>query len=467
MLKFPKLTSPPGLFATISLLMIVAMVIGTGLVQASFFRQSMIEREAAIVRDVVFALTVEQPVTAADLRRDMDEAVRKRFDRIFDTLENLPGTARIKVFNRDRIIVWSDDPALVGSDRTRHGEQISRAFQGEVQAVFNPGGNKFDTSDQGHQAQGTIECYVPIFSHDKARPPGEVIGVLSLYRDPHDLNRTIRQGLYLLWATIGGGGILLFVVLFKVFSLVYNRQQAAESSLSRLTSEHERIVQIEKMSAMGELVGQIAHQLNNPLVGVINLTQLAERELHDPARVAELLQDVRRAGGECRDIVQRILRINQLSRSTLQTTELQALVRDTITFCHQSIGQRQPVEFSAPDDAIVLDVDPVLLRQALFNLIHNAILAAPGSPVRVTLAAAERGGARGIALAVTDAGPGFGPDAADKLFKPFFTTRATGTGLGLYVAQHIAMKHGGVILAENLAQGGARFTIWLPLTNRP
>jgi signal transduction histidine kinase len=336
-----------------------------------------------------------------------------------------------------------------------------------VQAVFNPSGNRFVSSANGHPAQGTIECYVPIFSHDKARPPGDVIGVLSLYRDPHDLNRTIRQGLYLLWATIGGGGILLFLVLYKVFSLVYNRQQAAESSLSKLTSEHERIVQIEKMSAMGELVGEIAHQLNNPLVGVINLTQLAEREVHDPARVAELLQDVRKAGAECRDIVQRILRINQLSRSTLQTTDLQALVRDTITFCHQSIGQRQPVDFSAPDGAIVLNVDSVLMRQALFNLIHNAILAAPGSPVQVTLAPLAREGVPGIELAVTDAGPGYSPDAADKLFKPFFTTRATGTGLGLYVAQHIAMKHGGVVLAENLAQGGARFSIWLPLTYSP
>ena len=467
MFKPPRLTSPPRLFAIISLLMIVAMVIATGLVQASFFRQSMIEREAAIVRDMVFALTVDQPISSDDLRQDMDEAARRRFEHIFDTLANLPGTARIKVFNRDRIIVWSDDPALMGTDRTRHGEQISRAFLGDVQAVFNPSGNRFDTRTDGQPAKGTIECYVPIFSHDKARPPGDVIGVLSLYRDPHDLNRTIRQGLYLLWATIGGGGFLLFVVLYKVFSLVYNRQQAAESSLSRLTSEHERIVQIEKMSAMGELVGEIAHQLNNPLVGVINLTQLAEREVHDPARVAELLQDVRKAGAECRDIVQRILRINQLSRSTLQTTDLQALVRDTITFCHQSIGQRQPVEFSAPEAAIVLDVDPVLLRQALFNLLHNAILAAPGLEVRVTLALSERDGMPGVVLAVTDAGPGFSPDAADKLFKPFFTTRANGTGLGLYVAQHIAIKHGGAILAENLVQGGARFSILLPLTNPP
>jgi two-component system NtrC family sensor kinase len=111
----------------------------------------------------------------------------------------------------------------------------------------------------------------------------------------------------------------------------------------------------------------------------------------------------------------------------------------------------------------MLNVDPVLIRQALFNLIHNAILAAPDKQVNVALAVAERDTGRGILLSVTDSGPGFGRETAAKLFKPFFTTRASGTGLGLSVAQHIAMKHGGVVLAENLAAGGARFSIWLPI----
>ena len=462
-----KVTTPPRLFASISLLMIVAMVVGTGLVQTPFFRQSIIDREAAIVRDMVFALTVDQDVSAADLQNYTDGEARKRFERSFSTLVKLPGTARIKVFNRDSIIIWSDDPNLVGTRLTGHLDQLARTLGGEVQAVFNATGNKFDTSAQGQHTDGTIECYVPIFSHDTAKPATEVIGVLSLYRDPHDLNQTIQQGLYLLWTTIGVGGVILFLVLYKVFSLVYNRQKTAESNLSKLTSEHERIVQIEKMSAMGELVGEIAHQLNNPLVGVINLTQLAEREVHDPQRVSELLKEVRKAGTECRDIVQRILRINQISRSTLQPTDLQALVQDTITFCHQSIDLRQGVDFTAPAGKIVLNVDPVLLRQALFNLIHNAILAAPDTQVHVALALASREKVPGVLLSVTDSGPGFDSATAARLFKPFFTTRPTGTGLGLSVAQHIVMKHGGVVLAENLREGGARFSIWLPMTAMP
>ncbi len=456
-----KVTTPPKLFAVISLLMIITMVVGTGLVQASFFRQSIIDREAAIVRDIVNALTANHHVSASDLQNYADADARKRLDQSFDVLKGLPGTELVKVFNRDNTIVWSDESALVGKKLTVHLDLLNRAMAGEVQAIFNSAKDDVNRNLQGPIA-GTIECYVPIFLQEGGKTTSTVIGVLSLYRDPLDLNRTIQQGLYLLWMVVGAAGLALFVALYKVFSLVYRQQQTAESRFSKLTVEHERIVQIEKMSAMGELVGEIAHQLNNPLVGVINLAQLAEREVQNPQRVAELLAEVRKAGTECRDIVQRILRINQISRSTLQPTDVKELVQDTITFCHQSIDLHHAVHLVAPEQKIMLNVDPVLIRQALFNLIHNAILAAPNQQVHVALALQDRDGASGIQLSVTDAGPGFGPETAARLFKPFFTTRSNGTGLGLSVAQHIAMKHGGVVLAENLAQGGARFTIWLP-----
>jgi len=458
-----NVTTPPRLFAAVSMFMISAMVVGTGLVQAPFFRQSMINREAAIVRDMVYAMADEHDLTASDLQNYSLAEAKVRLEKSFVPLMKLPGTTRIKVFNRDGVIVWSDEANLVGTQRTGHPDRLTRAISGEVQAVFNPTKGEFDSVEQGPKTSGTIECYVPISVQNVGNSASSVIGVLSLYRDPHDLNQTIRQGLYLLWATIGSGGLILFLVLYKVFKLVYVRQQAAESELSKLTSEHERIVQIEKMSAMGELVGEIAHQLNNPLVGVINLSQLAEREVGNPERVSELLAQVRKAGTECRDIVQRILRINQISRSTLQSTNLQDLVRDTITFCQQSIDMRRGVDFVAPEQKIMLEVDPVLLRQALFNLIHNALLAAPQEKVQVSLSLEDRQRVAGVLLSVTDSGHGFSSETATKLFKPFFTTRSSGTGLGLSVAQHIAMKHGGVVLAKNLPEGGARFSIWLPI----
>jgi signal transduction histidine kinase len=443
--------------------MIIVMLAATGFAQSTFFRQTIINFEALIVRDMVNALATQHGVTASDLESYTNAVSRRRLDQSFNSLRSLSDFVHIKVFNLDDTIVWSDDPNLLGTKRTAHMEHLTRAMHGEIWAVFNPAIHDSNIFDLGSEKPATIEFYVPLL-HVTEGQTSSVIGVLSLYRSPGQLNKTIQHGLYLLWSVIGTAGLVLFIALFKLFNTVYSRQQKAELQFSKLTADHQRLVQIEKLSAMGELVGEIAHQLNNPLVGVLNLTQLAEREAEDPQRVKELLAEVRKAGVECREIVQRILRINQISRSEPQATNMKELVQDTIKFCHQSIGRHHVIEFEAPGQEVMLNVDPVLIRHALFNLIHNAVLAAPEGTVTVSLAPGQHEGVSGYELSVSDSGGGFSDEVAAKLFKPFFTTRAHphGTGLGLSVAQHIVMKHGGSIRAENLSAGGARFSIWLP-----
>lgn len=453
--------SPPRMFAIISLFMIVAMLTVAGFTQTFFFRQTIIDFEAIIVRDMVNAQATEHGLSASDLEGYNNVAAQQRIEQSFNSLKSLSNFVHIKIFNRDHIIVWSDDPNFLGTKRTTHMEHLTLAMQGEVKAVFNPEIRESNVLDQGPAKPATVEFYVPL-QHITENQSQDVIGVLSLYQSPDQLNKTIRHGLYLLWSVIGGSGLILFVALYKLFSMVNKRLENAEFQFSKLTTEHQSIVQIEKLSAMGGLVGEIAHQLNNPLVGVLNLTQLAEREVENPERVRELLAEVRRAGSECRDIVQRILRINQLSRSEPQATDIKELVRDTIKFCYLSLGRHHVVEFAAPDQDVMLNVDPVLIRHAIFNLIHNAILAAPEGTVTVSLAAEQHEGVPGYLLSVIDTGSGFSDEVAAKLFKPFFTTRSNGTGLGLSVAQHIAMKHGGLTWAVNLPAGGAKFSIWLP-----
>ena len=256
--------------------------------------------------------------------------------------------------------------------------------------------------------------------------------------------------------------MILYGALYTLFRSVYSRQRKAESQFAKLSTDHERLVQIEKLSAMGQMVSEIAHQLNNPLVGVVNLTQLAEREADDPLRTRELLGEIRKAGDLCRGFVQRMLRLNQVARFEPQAVQMKALVQETIAFVQQSMDSHPNVSFEAPDGEVMLAADPVLIRHALFNLIHNAAQAGPGLPVAVALSAELRSGIPGWRLAVADSGPGMTPEVAAKLFTPFFTTRAGGTGLGLSVAQHIALQHGGSISAENKPGGGALFTVWLP-----
>ena len=139
------------------------------------------------------------------------------------------------------------------------------------------------------------------------------------------------------------------------------------------------------------------------------------------------------------------------------------LVRDTIALFQQSTDGHPEVACDLPEP-LTLDLDPVLLRHALFNLLANAAqVNPPGAVITVRLQPAmgpER--VPGWSLAVIDQGPGLTEAVRERLFTPFFTTRTTGTGLGLAVVQHVAMLHGGEASADNQPGGGAIFAVWLP-----
>lgn len=454
--------TPPRTFAVISLVLIIVMVVSTTLTQTNFYRQAIIDRESAIIRDVVGAMVLVQQQAGEFNSEDMEHYPdQAHFNQSFSALKLLSGVVRIKIFNPAGTIVWSDEPQLIGTTNlTRHQQDLARAMAGEVRAVFHSNEQSSDFADT--LAGPVIEFYVPFFLVGHASEKGTASGVLALYRSPQELNQTIRHGMLLLWLVTGLGGTILFFALNSLFRAVYYRQREAESQFAKLSTDHERLVQVEKLSAMGQMVSEIAHQLNNPLVGVVNLAELAEREADNPPQTKELLGEIRKAGDHCRDFVQRMLRFSHVAHSEPQLIEMKGLVRETITFFQQSVGGNPAVTFEAPAEEVLLEADPVLIRHALFNLIHNASLAKPGGTVIVSLSREQHQTIVGWRLAVADCGSGLMPEVGDKLFTPFFTTRKGGTGLGLSVAQHIVLQHGGSIHAENQPAGGALFIIWLP-----
>lgn len=455
-------TQPPQVFTAVSLALIAAMVIAVSLGQSVFFRDALIEREADIMHDMVSALASEN-LTQQDFERYTEPAAKLEFKNALSSLTHVSGVVRLKVYNSKNLIVWSDAPELVGRILDKKPEHLARMWAGRPSGIFDPTTRPSFAADK-LPGVPMIEFYVPFTIKGSDGSGGETNGIVAVYRKADSLTDTLERGILLLSLIAAIGGTLLFLALFHLFRSVYRRQREAESQFARLSSKHERIVQMEKLSAVGHMVAEIAHQFNNPLVGVINLTQLAEREVDKPERVLELLGDIRKAGHHCSDFVQRMLRFTQLARCTPVPTRLGDLVGDTIRFYTLSCGDSTPVKFDAQDEAM-LAVDPVLLRHALFNLINNAAQANPGGQVEVSLAAETHNGAAGWAIAVSDRGPGLTPDVMKHLFTPFFSTRKDGTGLGLAVANQIAAVHGGWLRAENRQNGGARFVIWLPTTS--
>lgn len=294
------------------------------------------------------------------------------------------------------------------------------------------------------------------------------IGELVLIRDISALETTFSGYMALVIFL----SLLVAASLFSVFYVAldridrdYQRQHELEHRLLRINTEHQRILQLEKLSALGTMVGGIAHQLNNPLVGVVNMAQLAEREADNPQRVREALAEIQRAGKDCRSFVRRMLDFSKASHFERKPTPIAALIEDTVLMYRQTESRHLPVEIVLPDPPPELFVDPILLRHALFNLLQNAGQATEGhAGITIRLAAQDDAatGEPGWLLSVTDQGKGIAPDLLDKIFVPFFTSRSDGTGLGLPVVQQVVLLHDGQVSARNRPEGGAEFAIWLP-----
>lgn len=314
--------------------------------------------------------------------------------------------------------------------------------------------------------QGQQTLHLAMLPLDDAN--GRRIGDLVVMRDISGLQHTFQSSiLTVIVMSLGVGAFVLglFYVALGRVEQDYQRQHDLEHQLLRVGTEHARILQIEKLSALGTMVGEIAHQLNNPLVGVVNLAQLAQRELTDPQRTRELLAEIQRAGEDCHTFIAAMLRFAKVSKFDCHPADLTQVIADTVLLFRQTVRRQIPVELALPAQPVVLLMDPILMRHALFNLLTNAAQASgDDQPVLISLKAAPHAenGLPGWLLSVLDHGQGIDPKILDKVFTPFFTTRNDGTGLGLPVVQHVALLHQGYVTVTRLPEGGTQFAIWLP-----
>jgi len=294
------------------------------------------------------------------------------------------------------------------------------------------------------------------------------IGDLVVIRDITALESTFQWSIVAVTAIslLSAMGVLaVFYLALDRVERDYRRQHDLEHQLLRYNAEYGRILQLEKLSALGTMVGSIAHQLNNPLVGVVNLAQLAERGVDDPVRTRELLGEIRSAGEDCRTFVKRMLAFSKVSCFESKPTAMAALIEDTVLLFRQTENRHLPVEVKLPNDAVVLNIDPILLRHALFNLLVNAAQATSNDGAIVISLEREDDKGRGVpgwSLVVSDHGRGMPPEVMEKIFVPFYTTHSDGTGLGLPVVQHVALVHGGHVSVSSETGHGTRIAVWLP-----
>ncbi|MBC7940245.1 MAG: PAS domain S-box protein [Chitinophagaceae bacterium] len=240
--------------------------------------------------------------------------------------------------------------------------------------------------------------------------------------------------------------------------------------LTELELEQQRneLAHLSRVTMLSELSGSLAHELNQPLAAILSNAQAALRFLDrgspDLVEVREILQDIvaddRRAG----EIIQGLRLMLKRGELRGELLDLNEIVRDVLRLVRSDMlnaGVSASLELAADLPAVV--GDRVQVQQVLLNLIVNGYEAmASTSSGRMLTVATELQDDDSVRLSVVDSGPGIAADSLERVFEPFYTTKANGLGLGLSVSRRIVLSHGGALWATNEPSRGTRFCLSLP-----
>jgi PAS domain S-box-containing protein len=228
----------------------------------------------------------------------------------------------------------------------------------------------------------------------------------------------------------------------------------------------ERLGQSEKLASLGQFVAGIAHEMNNPLQGVLGHLELLI-EMTDAARpVRRELKQIYQEADRAAKIVKNLLVFTGSRRLARKRVQLDGILTRAIASrrAHLERADIKLIRRQADHLPPVL-CDPLHLQQAFLNILINAEHAVSGrSPRVIEVTTSSRRPRTRVAITIRDTGPGISPEILPRIFDPFFTTKEVGqgTGLGLAITYGIVQDHGGTITAENSRDGGAVFHIELP-----
>lgn len=271
-------------------------------------------------------------------------------------------------------------------------------------------------------------------------------------------------------------GLIVFALqAAAIVALLVERRlrRRAESARKRTDGEVQRtlheLAHMNMRAGMGEIVSAVTHEVNQPLTASLGNAQALKRMLATglvQEDLVSILDDIIDANRRAADVMGRIRTLMRKEAFDLHPIDFNSIVTNVVRVLTPAAANEGILLVADLDpDLPRLPGDEVQLRQVVMNLVLNAVQATrsqPGVPPLVRVATGTQRGR--VMLIVEDAGAGVGEDALPHLFEPYFTTKQEGLGVGLSISRSIVESHGGSIEVANLAKGGARFSVTLPVT---
>jgi two-component system NtrC family sensor kinase len=235
----------------------------------------------------------------------------------------------------------------------------------------------------------------------------------------------------------------------------------------RLKESRLLLLRSEKLSSLGKLAAGVAHEINNPLTGILSFAEDLKEDLPEDDPKQEDLDVIVRESLRCRNIVRRLLDFSRPEAPEFERVALNQVTRQSLALVSRQAGfQNVRVELLLEPELPFVYAEAGQLQQIVLNLLVNA-RDAVGRRGTITITSRSHSYGDRVELVIDDSGPGVPEELQEKIFEPFFSTkRDRGSGIGLGVSRSIAEAHGGHLLVARSPAGGARFRLILP-TRRP
>jgi signal transduction histidine kinase len=433
-------------FSLISMAVIGSVAVALGAVSTRFVITESVQRDALLTSQFV------QAIASAEVRhvsipnvRTMGELLDPRKDKDFtdvdplarasargeflDHIEHLPDVILANIYAPDRMVIWSTNPALMGT--TIHAdEDLDQAFSSRM-----PVSASYHSVDKSRMEQKFvtppyyifIENYIPLFDADG----DTVTAMVEIYKEPRDLIDRMERGLVLIWLATALGGGLIYLGLYWI----------VRRAAILLETQQKQLITNETFVALGEMSSAVAHSLRNPLATIRSSAELALEFDSGPAHknINDIIGQVDRMSKWVRELLQSLRPLNDEA----EPVNLVAALHDSLmAFEHQIAKAGVQVVFEPQETPMVLS-QQVQLTQILNSLLANAVEAMDqGGTLTITL---EPTDIRGISVVVSDTGKGMNEEQRSMAFRPFFTTKQGGLGVGLVLVKRIMERFGGAV----------------------
>jgi two-component system, NtrC family, sensor kinase len=246
-----------------------------------------------------------------------------------------------------------------------------------------------------------------------------------------------------------------------------------ERDRHRKAEAENRLIQSEKQASIGRLAAGVAHEINNPLTGILTFIRILQRSKDIGDNNQSHLTKIAESTVRVKNIVKGLLDFSRQTELNRESTDINMLIRSVISAMeNQALVKGVSIKFSPGGNLPMLTLDRSQFQSVLLNIIINALDATePGGSITIhtaTAVSASDSGHRGVEITIADTGSGIPPDNLDKLFDPFFSTKEVGqgTGLGLSVSYGIIQRHGGTIRVQSELEKGSTFFIWIPIEEK-